>query len=160
MRDARDKPPPSARAAAIRMLARRDLSRGELQQRLRARGIADASIIETLDEFERLGWLSDARYAQGLVAQRAGRYGTRAIARDLNDRKVTPEIAREALGALASRDELADAIALWSRRFGRPPQDDREKGRQVRFLMARGYSASIALKVLRAAGANGDDDPG
>jgi regulatory protein len=160
MRDARDKPPPSARATAIRMLARRDLSRAELQQRLRARGIADASIIETLDEFERLGWVSDARYAQGLVAQRAGRYGERAIARDLNDRKVTPEIAREALGALASRDELADAIALWSRRFGQPPQDDREKGRQVRFLMARGYSASIAFKVLRAAGAKVDDDPG
>lgn len=159
MRDARDKPPPSARAAAIRMLARRDLSRAELQQRLRARGIAEAGIVEALDELERLGWLSDARYAQGVVAQRAGRYGKRAIARDLVDRKVAPEVAREALGALESRDELADAIALWSRRFGQPPQDDREKGRQVRFLMARGYSASIAFKVLRAAGANVDDDP-
>ena len=142
------------------MLARRDLSRAELQQRLRARGIADAGIVETLDEFERLGWLSDARYAQGIVTQRAGRYGKRAIARDLVDRKVAPEIAREALGALESRDELADAIALWSRRFGQPPQDDRDKGRQIRFLMSRGYSASIAFKVLRAAGADVDDVPG
>ncbi len=160
MRDARDKPPPSARAAAIRMLARRDLSRSELQRRLRTRGIAEAGIVEALDELERLGWLSDARYAQGVVAQRAGRYGKRAIARDLVDRKIAPEVAREALGALESRDELADAIALWSRRFGQPPQDDREKGRQLRFLMARGYSASIAFKVLRAAGADVDDDPG
>ena len=160
MRDARDKPPPSARAAAIRMLARRDLSRSELQRRLRTRGIAEAGIVEALDELERLGWLSDARYAQGVVAQRAGRYGKRATARDLVDRKIAPEVAREALGALESRDELADAIALWSRRFGQPPQDDREKGRQLRFLMARGYSASIAFKVLRAAGADVDDDPG
>ncbi len=159
MRDARDKPPLSARAAAIRMLARRDLSRSELQRRLRTRGIAEAGIVEALDELERLGWLSDARYAQGVVAQRAGRYGKRAIARDLVDRKIAPEVAREALGALESRDELADAIALWSRRFGQPPQDDREKGRQLRFLMARGYSASIAFKVLRAAGADVDDDP-
>ncbi|MGA8031691.1 MAG: regulatory protein RecX [Casimicrobiaceae bacterium] len=159
MRGVRDKPPPSARAAAIRMLARRDLSRAELQQRLRARGIAEASIAETLDEFERLGYLSDTRYAQGVVAQRAGRYGKRAIARDLQERKVAPSIAKEALGALESRDELADATALWSRRFGQPPQDEREKGRQVRFLLSRGYSAAIAFKVLRAAGANIDGDP-
>jgi SOS response regulatory protein OraA/RecX len=39
-----------------------------------------------------------------------------------------------------------------------PPQDEREKARQVRFLLARGYSTSIALKVLRAAGAHATDD--
>ncbi|HSQ82320.1 MAG TPA: regulatory protein RecX [Casimicrobiaceae bacterium] len=158
MRDARDKPPPSARAAAIRMLARRDLSSAELQQRLRARGIAEASIAATLDEFERLGYLSDARYAQGIVEHRAGRFGKRAIARDLHDRRIAPAVAREALGALESRDELADAIALWSRRFGQAPRDDREKGRQIRFLMSRGYGAAIAFKVLRAAGASVDGD--
>ncbi|MGE5088657.1 MAG: regulatory protein RecX [Candidatus Levyibacteriota bacterium] len=159
MRNARDKPPPSARATAIRMLARRDLSRAELEQRLRARGVAEAGIAETLDELERLGWLSDARYARGLVEQRAGRYGKRAIARDLHDRKVAPAAASEALAALQSRDELADATALWSRRFGEVPRDDREKGRQIRFLMSRGYSAAIAFKVLRAAGASVDGDP-
>ncbi len=141
------------------MLARRDLSRAELQQRLRARGIADAMVAETLDEFERLGYLSDARCAEGVVAQRAGRYGKRAIARDLSDRRVAPSVAREALGALESRDELADATALWSRRFGKPPQDEREKARQLRFLMSRGYSAATAFKVLRTAGVTVDDDP-
>ena len=34
----------------------------------------------------------------------------------------------------------------------RPPKDEREKARQVRFLMARGYGLSVALKVLRGAG--------
>ncbi len=159
MRNARDKPPPSARVTAIRMLARRDLSRAELQQRLRAGGIPDASVAETLDEFERLGYLSDVRCAEAVVARRAGRFGKRAIARDLSERKVAPSAAREALGALESRDELADATALWSRRFGKPPQDQREKARQLRFMISRGYSAATAFKVLRAAGAAVDDDP-
>ncbi|MBP8139502.1 MAG: RecX family transcriptional regulator, partial [Burkholderiales bacterium] len=47
---------------------------------------------------------------------------------------------------------------LWRRRYGTPPCDQREKARQVRFLMARGYSMAIALKVLRAAGAACDDE--
>lgn len=144
---------------AIRMLARRDLSRTELQQRLRACGIPDASVTETLDELEGLGYLSDARCAEGVVARRAGRFGKRAIARDLGDRKVAPSAAREALGALESRDELADATALWLRRFGKPPQDKREKARQLRFIVSRGYSAATAFKVLRAAGTPVDDDP-
>ncbi|HEV2219222.1 MAG TPA: regulatory protein RecX [Casimicrobiaceae bacterium] len=159
MRNARDKPPPSARVTAIRMLARRDLSRAELQQRMRACGIPDAGIAETLDEFERLGYLSDARCAEGVVARRAGHYGKRAIARDLGDRKLASTAAKEALGALDARDELADATALWSRRFGKPPQDKREKARQLRFMMSRGYSAATAFKVLRAAGVVVDEDP-
>ncbi len=50
---------------------------------------------------------------------------------------------------VALTDEVADATALWQRRFGVLPKNDREKARQVRFLQARGYSITTALKVLR-----------
>ena len=46
MRAARDKAPASARAVGVRMLARRDYSRAELAQRLRARGLPAADIEE------------------------------------------------------------------------------------------------------------------
>ena len=62
--------------------------------------------------------------------------------------------------ALDGVDELADATALWQRRFGMPPRDEREKARQMRFLLSRGYGMSVALKVLRAAGAPAADDTG
>ena len=39
--------------------------------------------------------------------------------------------------------------ALWLRRFGRAPTDDREKARQVRFLQSRGFSLSAIFKLLR-----------
>jgi regulatory protein len=41
---------------------------------------------------------------------------------------------------------------LWARRFGTAPVDERDKARQVRFLIARGYSVSIALKAIRTDG--------
>jgi regulatory protein len=148
MRAARDKAPASARAVGVRMLARRDYSRAEFAQRLRARGLPAADIEAALDDFERRGYLCDARYAQALVGARAGRLGSRAIARDLHDKGIAPAAAKDALSALADRDELADATALWQRRFGRPPVDDRERVKQVRFLIARGYGVSIALKVV------------
>src|SRR5215472_9510469 len=149
MRPAREKQRSSAREIALRLLARRDYSRAEIAQRLRTRGFPVDEVDAALDEFERLGYLSDARYAEHLVSQRAGRFGKRAIARDLQEKGIASVAAGEALAPLAARDELADAIALWERRFGSAPRDEREKARQVRFLVARGYSLSIALKVLR-----------
>jgi len=145
---ARRKPIVSLRATAIRMLARRECARAELSERLTRRGADADEVNRVLDELERLGYLSDARFAQMLVTQKAGRYGKRAIAHALTQRRVASPAAHSALDALKSVDELADASALWERRFGSPPRDERERARQVRFLMARGYSLSIALKVV------------
>jgi len=143
---------PSLKAAAIRLLARREYARAELHARLIARGATREEVERVLDELERSGYLSDARFAHAVVAQKAGRYGKRAIAHALRQKHVAPAAAADALGTLAQTDELTDAMALWQRRFGVAPKDEREKARQVRFFLARGYSTSIALKVLRQAG--------
>ncbi len=92
------------------------------------------------------------------MAQRAGRYGRRAIAHALKERGIAAADAAQALAPLAQADELADAQALWQQRFGVVPADEREKARHVRFLQARGYSLSIALRVLREAGHRDADD--
>src|SRR6266480_719420 len=152
------KQPPSLKASAIRLLARREYARAELHSRLLRLGATREEIERVLDELERSGYLSDARFAQALVAQRAGRYGKRAIAHQLRQKQVAPAAAVDALASIALTDELADATALWQRRFGALPKDEREKARQVRFLQARGYSITIALKVLRQV-ASGDEAP-
>jgi regulatory protein len=149
---------PKVKAVAVRLLARREYARAELAERLVARGAARAEVEAVLDEMERNGYLSDVRFAQAVVAQKAGRYGKRAIAHELRQKHVEPAAARDALAAIAQTDELAEATALWQRRFGNPPQDEREKARHVRFLLARGYGLTTALKVLRAAGTADDSD--
>lgn len=140
------------------MLARREYGRTELRARLLMRGVAEVDADAALDELARRGLLSDARYAEAVVAQKAGRYGRRAIAHALKEKGVDEAAAASALAALARRDEVDEALALWRRRYGTPPADEREKARQVRFLVSRGYSMSVALKVLRAAGAARDDE--
>ncbi|CAG1008565.1 Regulatory protein RecX [Burkholderiales bacterium] len=153
-----DRPAPPALAVAVRMLARRDYGRAELRERLIGRGVAEADADAALDELARRGLLSDLRYAEAVVAQKAGRYGRRAIAHALREKGVDEAAAASALASLAGRDEVAEALALWRRRYGAPPAGEREKARQVRFLLARGYSMSVALKALRAAASLPDDD--
>lgn len=157
-RDASDAPP-APLPVAVRLLARRDYGRSELRARLCARGIEASSVDAALDELERRGLLSDARYADAVVAQRAGRYGRRAIAHALKEKGVDAAAADAALLKLAGRDEVAEALALLRRRYDAPPGDRNEKARQVRFLLARGYPTAVALKALRLAGAPaGEDD--
>ncbi len=148
----------SVQATAIRMLARREYGRAELTQRLLLRGAARDDIERALDRLAQLGYLSDARYAQGVVAQKAGRYAKRAIVHALKAKGIGTPVTTEALAALAGSDEVAEAAALWQRRFGVAPANDKEKARQLRFLFSRGYSTSIAFKVLRMAGTAVDDD--
>ncbi len=126
------------------MLARRDYGREELAGRLVARGATRAEATVLLDELERQGYLSDARYAQAVVARKAGDYGRRAIVHALKEKRVAPSAAADALRALDGADELAQATTLWQRRFGHAPGDEREKARQVRFLLARGFAVGGA----------------
>lgn len=150
--------PVSPKAMAVRWLARREYSRAELSQRLRQKGVEPADIERALDELAAAGYLSDARYAQAVVAQRVGRYGRRAIIHALKERGIGAEDAAGALAPLAGTDEYAEAQALWRQRFGTAPANERDKARQVRFLQARGYSLSVALRVMRAAAHRDDDD--
>lgn len=153
-----DRPAPAALATAVRMLARREYPRAELKARLLGRGIGERDADVALDELVRRGLLSDERYAEAVVAQKAGRYGRRAIAHALREKGVDATAASAALGALAGRDEVEEALALWRRRFDGPPANRNEKARQVRFLLSRGYAMPVALKTLRRAGAPAGDD--
>ncbi|MCC6379485.1 MAG: regulatory protein RecX [Burkholderiales bacterium] len=141
------------------MLARREYGRAELRARLLARGVDEAGADEALDELVRRGLLSDERYAEALVARKAGRWGRRAIAHEMKEKGVDAAAASSALAALGQRDEVEEALALWRRRYDAPPGDPREKARQLRFLLSRGYPASVAMKVLRRVGVDaGEED--
>ncbi len=145
------------RARASRLLARREYSRRELQQRLERHGDDAAEIAALLDEFAERGWLSDARYAEAVVRRRKSHYAKRAIQQELKQAGVSAETSDRALAGLDT-DDLGAACALWRRKFSRAPVDQKEKARQVRFLQARGYSLSIALRVLKQASDSGGND--
>lgn len=101
-----------------------------------------------LDDLVARGLLSDARFASAVVAHKSGTHSRRAIGAALKAQGVDAEEIANAIDGAAIDDERA-MVALWRRRFGRAPADDREKSRQVRFLQSRGFSLSAILKLLR-----------
>jgi regulatory protein len=142
------RPPKSLKARAVAALARREYSRTELRAKLVAAGAAPDETDAVLDELAAQGYLSDARYAQGEVARKTGAYSRRAIAESLRAKGVGVEVAGAALAG-CDVDDREVMLALWRRRFGEAPTNERDKARQVRFLQSRGFPLSAILRLLR-----------
>ncbi len=146
------KPPRTLQARAIGYLARREYSRAELRAKLLAVGTekppAPAEVDAVLDALAARGFLSDTRFASAVVRQKQGTVSRRALAETLKAKGVTAEAASAAIAA-ADIDDGAALVALWQRKFGKPPADAREKATQVRFLQSRGFELSAILKLLR-----------
>jgi regulatory protein len=140
--------PRSLQAQAVGYLARRDYSRAELREKLLVTGAARDEVDSVLDALAAQGYLSDDRCARAVVRQKSGDYSKRAIAQTLKAKGITGDTAAEALGENAIDDQDA-LVALWRRRFGRAPANDREKARQIRFLQSRGFALSAIFKLLR-----------
>jgi regulatory protein len=147
------RPPKSLKARAIALLARRDYSRVELRAKLagdRESSDADVAGVDALlDELSALGYLSDARFAQAVVRQKSGGFSKRAIGASLKAHGVEGSTVSAALAGVEIDDVVA-MTALWRRRFGTPPRNDKEKARQVRFLQSRGFSLSAIFKLLKS----------
>jgi regulatory protein len=141
------------RDRALALLARREHSRVELARKLALHGDPE-EVAALLDDLQRHGQLSDARFAESLAHTRAGKYGSRRLAQELREKGVG-----EALTAAAVQEarvgDLAAARSVWQKKFGTPPADAREKARQYRFLLGRGFPSEIVRRVV---GGSADED--
>ena len=146
------------RSRAIRLLARRERSRDELRRLLDPGGAQPDEIRTLLDTLERDGWLSDQRLAEQLVNQRRPRGSAARLRHEMARRGLRAEVISESTTRLEESD-LPTAMALWRRRFGAIALGRSERERQIRFLLNRGFSRAVALKVLSAgATAEGSHD--
>ena len=101
-----------------------------------------------LDELASRGFLSEERFVESVIHRRASGHGAARIRQELSFKGISPDQMRESLAQLEPT-ELARAHALWSRRFGTVPDDPRDRARQMRFLMARGFSGDVVRRVLK-----------
>ncbi len=147
------KPARSLLSRAIALLARRDHSRAELKRKL-ARYLDEdgdaAELDRALDELDRSQLLSDERFAAAGTRSRSQRFGDARIRYDLRRFGVADELSVAAVATLAG-SEVARAHEVWSKRFTELPTSAAERGRQARFLQARGFSFDSIIKVLRGA---------
>jgi regulatory protein len=140
--------PSSLRARALKLLARREHTRRELERKLAAQAEDPVEIETVLNELENRGWLSESRVTEQLVHARQARFGAHRIERELRDRGVSEEAVAAALPAL-KEGELDRARAVWARKFKRQPAGAAERGRQVRFLQGRGFDLEVIFKVIK-----------
>lgn len=145
---------PSPSARALRLLARRDYTRRELERKLAPHVEDPAELQRLLDDFTHRGWLSEARAVEQLVRARRGRFGAARIRQSLIEKGVSGALIVSTLETLRAT-ELEAARSVWSRKFKAPPDTPSARARQVRFLQYRGFSVEIALRVVR--GADTDD---
>ena len=159
----RKKPEVSLRTRALQYLARREYSRAELRGKLLPHVRADEDFEQSpppdldalLDDLTKRGWLSDARAATQLVHTKRSRFGAQRITHELRQKGIAEELIDAALPML-KESELEAAREVWQKKFGRLPQDAKEKAKQIRFLQSRGFAPDVALKILRVV-ETGDD---
>ncbi len=139
----------SLRERALAMLARREHTRAEMARKLSPHCEYPEQIEQLLDTLVARGWLSETRFAESRANTLARKFGSRKIEHDLNSRGVSAEVVEQTV-ARSLAQELENCRAAWQRKFGALPQDAAERGRQMRFLAGRGFSAEAVRQVLKA----------
>ena len=71
------------------------------------------------------------------------------MAYELKASGVSSELIANAIEEL-EETEAERAKALWQKRFGKPAEDYKERAKQMRYLLSRGFSMEVARQVVRA----------
>ncbi|MBS0453002.1 MAG: recombination regulator RecX [Proteobacteria bacterium] len=151
-------PAPSLKGRALRMLSQREHSRAELERKLARHEEEPGTLARALDELAAKDFISETRVVASVLHQRASRSGALKVKQELQAKGIAPEAIAQAV-AMLQDSELERAAALWRKRFDAPPGDAKERARQMRFLLARGFSGAVAAKVLRG-GFEDEDEAG
>ena len=146
-------PPPSLKGRALRLLSGREHSRAELQRKLAPHEEEPGSLARALDELQAKGFISEQRVVASVIHQRAPKLGAMRIRQELQNKGLDAQLVAEAVTSLRAT-ELERAREVWRKKFGEPPLDATERGRQVRFLSSRGFTAEVIGRVVKG----GDDD--
>ena len=139
--------PISLKGRALRYLAGREHSRAELVRKLARHEEEPGQIERVLDDLQAKDFISEARMVASVINRRAASLGGARLRQELQAKGIDPERVRAAVAELKDT-ELERAQAVWRKRFGEAATDTKQWARQVRFLMARGFSADVVRSVV------------
>jgi regulatory protein len=138
----------SLKGRALRFLSMREHSRLELGRKLSKYAEEGDDIGALLDFLEKNNWLSQERFSESLIHRRAARYGNSRIVAELQSHGVNGESLHELKTGLAD-SEVARAREVWRRKFGEVATDATSRGKQMRFLMQRGFSQNAIRSAIK-----------
>jgi regulatory protein len=143
--------PLSLKGRALRLLSGREHSRSELERKLASHEEEPGQLRRVLDELQAKGFINHQRVADSVVHRRAAKLGAARIRQELQVKGLDPELVAQAVAGLRGT-ELQRAREVWRRKFERPPADAAERGKQTRFLVARGFAPEVVWRVLGGRG--------
>lgn len=162
----------SALETAAALLAARACTKKELRDKLKKKAVYTyPEIAHAIAELERMGYLSDRRYAEDAVGiLRSRGFGPLRIRAKLLskgiDRELLDDVMANHAGETEEEDDFARALALLERNGRRFAKDEplKRKQRALRFLAGKGFPASIVYRAVdewdkKQEGNSSNDDP-
>lgn len=140
-------PPISLKGRALRLLSRREYSRLELERRLEKFEEEPGTLAKALDELHAKDLINEQRVLESVVHRRAAKLGAGRIKQELLAKGLDTNAVTQAMQALRTT-EIDRAREVWAKKFGQPPVDAAESGKQIRFLASRGFGAEAIHKVV------------
>jgi len=137
------------RARALRLLARREHTRQELECKLSPHAGSSEALGVLISELKTKNQLSDARFAEERARRLSRKYGAARIRQDLKAKGVSEELISR---FSSSEDEMQRAKEILERKYRTPAATREEKAKRMRFLQSRGFSSEIIFKLLSSRG--------
>ena len=142
---------------AVRVLAGRAFSTGELREKLRRKAERAADVDPTIARLKEYGYLDDRKYAENFATARLENQGlgrTRVLA-DLSRRRVAPAVAQQTVGKVYQEvDEEALAEQFVRRKFRLAAKEnlfreEREMASDYSRLLRAGFRSAVIVRVLK-----------
>jgi regulatory protein len=139
---------PSLKTRALGYLARREHSRLELEKKLEPYAQTPEELSSMLGTLEQGGFLSATRMVEQVIHMRKNKFGSLRIVHELREKGIAENLIADALPGI-KETEQDSAREIWRKKFGAMPANAKELGRQMRFLMGRGFTPEVIRQVLR-----------
>jgi regulatory protein len=133
---------------ALRLLSAREHSRAELQHKLARFEDEPGALAKVLDALQAKDFINEARVVESVVHRRSAKLGASRIRQELQAKGLEPEAVAQAIEQLRA-SETERAREVWRKKFGAPPADALERGKQMRFLASRGFGGDTIHRVVQ-----------
>ncbi len=149
---------------ALRVLAGRAHSTGELREKLRRRAERAGDVDDALRKLKDLGYLDDRRFAETFAAARLSneKLGRARVVQDLRQRRVAPDLAERTVRKTYSEVDEQALIEEWIRRKYRlAPREalfaeDKDLAAAYRRLLRAGFRSGDIVRTLKRFAKNPD----
>lgn len=139
----------SIRETALNLLARREHSALELQQKLAVRGYPEDEAESLLQVLQKEHLQSDERFTESYIRYRINKgFGPIKISNELLERGIAEDLIQDQFEVQAADWNLL-LKQQRQKKFGSLiPNDYKERMKQARFLQSRGFPAALIMQVL------------